>query len=274
MARMRIQRWSTNEGVRYSLAEASGSPELCRGDPFEGLRRTGEAVPPSAALLAPLEPRTIYAIGLNYRAHAEEMNQPLPEHPVVTMKSASAAHPPEKPIQLPRFLRSDMADFEAELAVVIGRACRNAAASDALDHVLGYAAANDVSARDWQKNDSGGQWVRGKTFDTFCPLGPALVSPESIPAPNRLALGAELNGETMQASNTSDMIFSVAELIAFLSGSTTLMPGTVILTGTPPGVGTARTPPRYLQPGDRVAIEIEGVGRLENPVEEEPVEPA
>ena len=136
---------------------------------------------------------------------------------------------------------------------------------DALDYVLGYTCANDVSARDWQIKRGGSQWSRGKTFDTFAPLGPALVTPEDIPDPNALRIQTRLNGEVVQDSNTSDMIFNVREIIAFLSGSTTLLPGTVILTGTPQGVGMARTPPRWLVPGDEVTIEIEKIGALTNP---------
>jgi 2-keto-4-pentenoate hydratase/2-oxohepta-3-ene-1,7-dioic acid hydratase in catechol pathway len=136
----------------------------------------------------------------------------------------------------------------------------------ALDHVLGYTCANDVSARDWQIRNGGGQWCRGKTFDTFAPLGPCLVTRDEIPNPNALAIATILNGERVQSSNTADMIFDVPRLIEFLSGSTTLLPGTVILTGTPQGVGMARKPPRWLAPGDVVTVEIEGIGQLTNPV--------
>jgi len=139
--------------------------------------------------------------------------------------------------------------------------------------VLGYTIANDVSARDWQKQWGGSQWCRGKTFDTFCPLGPALVTPSAIKNPNNLALRTRVNGVTLQESNTRDMIFPVDELIEFLSGSTTLEPGTVILTGTPEGVGMGRTPPIYLKPGDVVEVEIEGIGVLSNPVIEEELSP-
>lgn len=219
--------------------------------------------------LPPIDPAVIYVIGLNYRAHALEMNQPFPEFPVVTMKNPAAVTAHRSAVVLPRFLASDQVDFEVELAVVIGRSCKNVRAEDALDHVAGYTVANDISARDWQKIHSGGQWVKGKSFDSFCPLGPVLVTPDEIADPNLLSMGLELNGETMQDSNTADMIFSVRELIAFLSGSATLLPGTVILTGTPPGVGTARTPPVFLKPGDQLRAWIKGIGALENHVEEE-----
>jgi 2-keto-4-pentenoate hydratase/2-oxohepta-3-ene-1,7-dioic acid hydratase in catechol pathway len=157
-------------------------------------------------------------------------------------------------------------DYECELAVVIGRPCKNVTRDQALEYVLGYTCANDVSARDWQKDFGGGQWCRGKTFDTFAPLGPALVLRDEIPNPNALGIRTILNGQTMQDWTTEDMIFDVPSLIEFLSGSTTLLPGTVILTGTPHGVGAARQPPVFLQPGDTVTIEIDRIGTLTNPV--------
>jgi 2-keto-4-pentenoate hydratase/2-oxohepta-3-ene-1,7-dioic acid hydratase in catechol pathway len=187
------------------------------------------------------------------------------------MKQPSAVQHPGAPILLPRALRSDEVDYEAELAVVIGKECRNATRASALDHVLGYTCANDVSARDWQKQGGGGQWCRGKTFDTFAPLGPCLVTRPDIPDPNALGIKCIVSGEVMQDWSTRDMIFDVPALIEFLSGSTTLMPGTVILTGTPHGVGMARKPPRWLRPGDTVTVEIERIGALTNPVQEEPV---
>jgi 2-keto-4-pentenoate hydratase/2-oxohepta-3-ene-1,7-dioic acid hydratase in catechol pathway len=162
-----------------------------------------------------------------------------------------------------------MVDYECELAVVIGRTCVNVPRSEALKYVLGYTCANDVSARDWQRNGGGGQWCRGKTFATFCPLGPVLVTADEIPDPNQLQIRTILSGQTMQDWNTNDMIFPVPELIEFLSASTVLEAGTVILTGTPHGVGFAQNPPRFLQPGDSVTIEIERIGSLQNPVIEE-----
>jgi 2-keto-4-pentenoate hydratase/2-oxohepta-3-ene-1,7-dioic acid hydratase in catechol pathway len=167
-------------------------------------------------------------------------------------------------------LRSEKVDYECELAVVIGKTCKNVSRTKALEYVLGYTCGNDVSARDWQLERSGGQWCRGKSFDTFAPLGPCLATPDELPCPLALRIRTEVNGETLQDWNTSDMIFDVPALIEFLSGSTTLLPGTVILTGTPHGVGMARTPPRWLRPGDVVSVEIEGIGRLTNPVALEP----
>ena len=157
-------------------------------------------------------------------------------------------------------------DFEAELAVVIGTRARNVSTEDALQYVFGYTCANDVSARRWQKHGGGGQWIRGKSFDTFCPMGPLLVTADEITDPQDLAIRSELNGQTMQSSNTHDMIFSVAQLIAFISRDTTLLPGTVILTGTPEGVGFARKPPVYLADGDTIEVIIEGIGTLVNTV--------
>ena len=223
------------------------------------------------SLLAPIEPKTIYGIGLNYRKHAEETGAEIPEHPIVFLKSPTTVQDPGGPIVLPRHLRSDQVDFEAELGVVIGYECKNVSRADALNYVLGYTIANDVSARDWQKDWGGSQWCRGKTFDTFCPLGPALVMPAGLTNPNALAIATRVNGVTLQQSNTGDMIFSIAEIIEFLSGSTTLEPGTLILTGTPEGVGAGRKPPVYLKAGDVVEIEIEGIGVLRYPVVEEEV---
>jgi len=190
----------------------------------------------------------------------------IPEHPILFMKSTASVQDPGEPIRIPRFLASDQVDYECELAVVIGRTCKNVSRENALDHVLGYTCANDVSARDWQIRLGGSQWCRGKTFDTFCPLGPWLVTRDEIPNPNALAIRTFLNGVPVQDSNTNDMIFDVPALISFLSGSTTLRPGTVILTGTPQGVGMAQKPSRWLQPGDAVEIDIEKIGTLRNPV--------
>ncbi|MEY5025977.1 MAG: hypothetical protein RLZZ244_1505 [Verrucomicrobiota bacterium] len=221
-------------------------------------------------VLAPVVPAQILCIGLNYRKHAEETGAKLPERPVLFVKGVNTLQHPGEPIVLPRHLRSDEVDYECELAVVIGKACKNVSPENALDYVLGYTCANDVSARDHQIRLGGGQWCRGKFFDTFAPLGPRLVTPASIPDPNALGIRTELNGVTVQQSHTSDMAFDVRTLIAYLSGSTTLVPGTVILTGTPSGVGMAAKPePRWLRAGDVVTIEIERIGRLTNPVVEE-----
>jgi 2-keto-4-pentenoate hydratase/2-oxohepta-3-ene-1,7-dioic acid hydratase in catechol pathway len=266
---MRIARIFENGGEAF-LIESEGTFFRADGDLANGFVSRDEVVP-EPVLASPVAPSTIYAIGLNYRAHALEMDKPIPEHPVVTMKSPTATLAPEGEIVLPRYLPSDSVDYECELAIIIGRTCRNVTPDEALDHVAGYTAANDVSARDWQKIYSGGQWCKGKTFDTFCPLGPVLVTPDEIDNPDALDIRTYLNGDLVQDSNTADMIFSVGELIAFLAGSTTLAPGTVILTGTPTGVGAARKPPRFLEAGDEVVVELEGIGRLVNRVVEEVV---
>lgn len=168
-----------------------------------------------------------------------------------------------------RHARSDEVDYECELAVVIGKRCKNVPREKALDYVLGYTCANDVSARDWQLKWGGSQWCRAKSFDTFAPLGPCLVTSDEIPDPNALRIKTTLNGQTVQDSTTRDMIFDVPTIIEFLSGNTTLLPGTLILTGTPQGIGMASKPPRYLNSGDSVTIEIEKIGALTNPVIEE-----
>lgn len=241
---------------------------LFEGTPTEGLSLTNQ-VTPIGPLLAPLVPSVIIAIAQNYRAHAMEMGGKLPERPVFFIKLPNSLLDPLQPIRLPRHLRSDKVDFEAELAVVTARPLRNASEDEARAAILGYTAANDVSARDWQKEWGGGQFCRGKGFDTFCPLGPVIVTPDEIPDPGALRIRGLLNGEVVQDGHTSDLVFSVPTLLSFLSGSTTLPAGSVILTGTPSGVGAARTPPRFLQPGDVFTVEIEGIGQLTNPVLEE-----
>lgn len=267
---MHIIRYSDSTGcIGYARRHPDRPPTRLDGDLFDGPRDTGEPAEVHKQL-APVAPADILCIGLNYRRHAEEGKQAIPERPVVFMKTSSAVQNPGDPILLPRRLRSDAVDYECELAVVIGRRCHNVSRSEALDYVLGYTCANDVSARDWQLKWGGGQWCRGKTFATFCPLGPCLVTRDEIPDPNNLAIRTILNGQTMQDWTTRDMIFDVPMLIEFLSGSTVLSPGTVVLTGTPHGVGGARQPPVFLQPGDTVTIEIDGIGALTNPVAEEP----
>lgn len=268
---MKLVRYETGSGaVSYGRRHDDGRVTQITGDPLQSWTDTNE-VADVKKLLAPIEARDIICIGLNYRKHAAEGNQAIPEYPVVFMKNIGALQNPNDPIILPRRLRSDAVDYECELAVVIGRECYNVKKSDALKYVLGYTCANDVSARDWQIQKGGSQWCRGKTFATFCPLGPWIVTADEIANPNSLPIKTVLNGQTMQDWNTNDMIFDVATLIEFLSGSTRLLAGTVILTGTPHGVGSARKPPVFLQPGDKVTIEIGSIGSLTNPVIEETV---
>jgi 2-keto-4-pentenoate hydratase/2-oxohepta-3-ene-1,7-dioic acid hydratase in catechol pathway len=214
-------------------------------------------------LQAPLpRPNKILCIGLNYRDHAEETGAKIPDDPVVFSKFATAVVGPEAEIRLPRV--STKVDFEAELVVVIGRGGRHISEADAIEHVAGYTCGHDVSARDWQLEKDGRQWLLGKTFDTFAPMGPALVTRDEVPDPHALAIRLRLNGRTMQDSTTSKLIFSVPKLIAYISQVVTLEPGDVIFTGTPPGVGNARKPPVYMQPGDVVEVEIDGLGLLRN----------
>jgi 2-keto-4-pentenoate hydratase/2-oxohepta-3-ene-1,7-dioic acid hydratase in catechol pathway len=267
---MRIIRHLSPSGPAYAALQPDGSAREISGDLFGSFRATDRAVRPGK-ILAPVSPVNILAIGLNYRRHAAEGGKGVPERPMLFLKSTSSLQNPGDPIELPRRLRSDEVDFECELAVVIGSACKNATRESALDYVLGYTAANDVSARDWQNRLNGGQFCQGKSFDTFCPLGPVLVTRDEIPHPNALRIGTTLNGESMQDWNTNDMVFDVPALIEFLSGSKTLLPGTVILTGTPHGVGFARKPPVFMRAGDTVTVEIEGIGALTNPVIEEPL---
>ena len=266
---MKIIRYQDRQGViGYAAQQADGSAVKLIGDIYDSPQTTTESGE-VAKLLAPIQPSTIICIGLNYRRHAQETGAKIPEFPVVFFKGINTLLNPGEPILLPTHLRSDEVDYECELAVVIGRACKNVSRQNALDYVLGYTCCNDVSARDWQIKRGGGQWCRGKTFDTFSPLGPVLVTRDEIPNPNALKIRTVLNGQMMQDWNTNDMIFDVPALIEFLSGSTTLLPGTVILTGTPHGVGMAQKPPRWLKAGDSVVIEIEKIGALKNPVADE-----
>jgi 2-keto-4-pentenoate hydratase/2-oxohepta-3-ene-1,7-dioic acid hydratase in catechol pathway len=268
---MKIIRYRDSSGQsHYGAEQADGSALRIEGDVFGAHRVTAERAD-VVKLLAPVVPTQILGVGLNYRHHAQESGMKAPELPVLFVKGINTLQNPGDPIYIPTHLASTEVDYECELAVVIGRACKNVTRAQALDYVLGFTCANDVSARDWQIKRGGGQWCRGKFFDTFCPLGPRLVTLDEIPGPNRLKIATHLNGETVQDWTTSDMIFDVPTLIEFLSGSTTLVPGTVILTGTPHGVGMAAKPvPRWLKPGDEVTIEIEGIGRLTNPVALEP----
>ena len=266
---MRIFRYLDQSGkMGFGRFDSEGKTFLIHQKENGDFEATDEAITPFQ-LLTPIDFRCIYAIGLNYRAHAEETGMEIPKYPMVFMKAPTAVQNPGDPVVLPRFLRSDKVDYEAELGVVIGRPCKNVKPEDALSHVLGYVCANDISARDWQKEKGGGQFCRGKTFDTFCPVGPCLATADEIPDPSNLTIRSYVNDEKMQESKTDDLIFDVPALISFLSGSTTLLPGTLILTGTPAGVGEARDPKRFLIPGDEVTVEIDGVGMLTNPVVEE-----
>ena len=256
--------------TRMGVEQPDGSAFRIVGDIF-GEHRITLTRDTVKKLLAPIVPTQILCIGLNYRQHASETKAAIPERPVLFVKGINALQHPGEPILIPRHLPSTEVDYECELAVVIGKACKNVPKGRALDHVLGYTCANDVSARDHQIKLGGGQWCRGKFFDTFAPLGPRLVTADEIRNPNDLRIRTLLNGDVVQDSSTADMIFDVPAIIEYLSGSTTLIPGTVIFTGTPQGVGMAAKPhPRWLRPGDLVTIEIEKIGVLTNPIALEP----
>jgi len=255
-----------NDLVCYGQKLADHSAVLLEGHLYNGFKPTDKKARVKK-LLAPVEPAAILCIGLNYHQHAQETGAKLPKYPVLFMKNPAALNHPGDPIIIPPLCSDPFeVDYEVELAVVIGKTAKNVPADKALDYVMGYTIANDVSARRWQKNSGGGQWVLGKSFDTFCPLGPCLVTADEIPDPQTLRIKCILNGKVMQDTNTSDMIFSVAEIIEFLSSCMTLLPGTVILTGTPSGVGFVRNPPVFLQPGDTTELTIDHIGTLSNPV--------
>ena len=227
-------------------------------------REKGWLVPSKDAYwFAPVpRPGKIICIGLNYRDHAAESNMAIPEKPVMFSKFSNCVVAPGEPVVLPT--TSQQVDYEAELAVVIGRRAKHVSADRAYDYVLGYTAFNDVSARDFQFAD--GQWQRGKSCDTFAPMGQTIVTTDTITDPHKLSIKLVLNGQTMQDSNTDQLIFGVPALIEFITQSITLEPGDVIATGTPPGVGFARKPPVFLKPGDQMEVLIEGMGGLGTPV--------
>lgn len=260
---MRIIRFIDERGTTHlgtpgldATAQLLTSNDLFGHEPVES-NKTARI----AKVLAPLLPPNIFCIGLNYRRHALETRAPIPEHPVLFMKPTTSIAAPAEPIRIPRCCEhGPEVDYECELAVVIGKAGRDILPADALKHVLGYSVAIDVSARRWQKHN-GGQWIRAKGFDGFCPLGPSIVTPDEIADPQNLTLRTILNGQVVQQASTSDMIFSVAQIIAFVSRDTTLLPGTLILTGTPAGVGVAHKPPTFLKAGDQLTVEIEKIGK-------------
>ena len=238
---------------------------LARGEDLAAMAPAGAAIPLDAGtLLSPvLAPSKILAIGLNYAPHAAEVEFQPPAKPLLFSKYPSSIIGPGEPIRF-ETRETNQVDYEAELAVVIGKRARHVSEAEALSHVLGYTACNDVSARDAQFSDV--QWVRGKSFDTFCPLGPWLVTSDEIPDPQTLGIRCLLNGETLQDANTAEMIFGVAHLISYFSRMITLEPGDVIASGTPAGVGMARNPQVFMKNGDVVTVEIDGIGTLTNPV--------
>ena len=291
---MHVGRYATKAGVEpflahgdgivpWSLLAASDLPNDLRGLLREAIR-SGASEPFCAALplLAalpedyrlpsrlplphrlepPIAPRNCVCVGLNYRGHAAESDAAVPEAPLLFAKAASSLTGQGQAIYLPP--GSTQVDYEAELAVIIGRTCRATPAERALEYVAGYCCANDISARDFQFHDE--QWFRGKSADTFGPLGPWLVTPDEIRDPQALDIQLRLNGELLQSSNTREMIFPIPRILEYISQTMTLQPGDVILTGTPPGVGFARQPPIFLRAGDRMEVAITGLGVLRNPV--------
>ena len=246
---MKIIRYRDKNGnIGYAAQQDDGSALILTGDIYNSSQVTQKKAD-VAKLLAPVVPSSIICIGLNYRRHAEETGAKFPEQPIVFFKGINSLLNPDEAIQIPQFMRSDEVDYECELAVVIGKPCKNVSRAIALNYVLGYTCCNDVSARDWQIKRGG----------------------DEIPNPNSLNISTVLNGQMLQDWNTNDMIFEIPMLIEFLSGSSTLLPGTVILTGTPHGVGMAQKPPRWLRPGDHVSIVIEKIGTLTNSVVNEKI---
>lgn len=265
---MKIVRFISEKGEELYGSHLGGTEvEVIEGDFFNNYRRTGrrETI---RRQLAPIVPVNIMALGLNYRDHADEIGMAYPDIPVLFIKSTNSVIGPGETILLPS-AGPERVDYEAELAVIIGKRAKNVPADKAREYIFGYTCANDVSARDWQIEKQKKQWCRGKSFDTFCPLGPWIVTADEISEPNNLAIRAILNGEVLQDSNTREMIFDIPTLISDLSRSLTLLPGTVILTGTPRGVGFTRKPPVLLKEGDVITIDIEGIGQLTNPVRKE-----
>ena len=251
--------------IRYGELSDDQTASLIAGDIFGKYHVTRQRAR-IKKLLAPVQPPNILCIGLNYRKHAEETGAAIPERPVLFIKATTALTHPGDPIVLPAIAPTEV-DYEVELCVVIGKPARNVSEKDAKKTILGYTVGNDVSARDEQiRLDK--QWARGKSHDTFCPLGPCLLVGDKEFDPDNANLRSRLNGKVMQDSNTNDLIFNVSHLISFLSRNMTLLPGTAIMTGTPSGVGVARKPPVFLRAGDTMECEVDGIGTLRNPVRE------
>lgn len=257
---MKIVRFVHDEQPRYGIVEGA-TVCACGGDPFSGLVRTSEAFEMSSVkLLAPVSPPNILCLGLNYRMHADEGGVAYPSAPLLFIKPTTALCGPGDAVVLPEGYE-DSIDYEAELVIVIGKKAKDVPEEKVDDYILGYTIGNDVSNRAAQFKD--GQWARGKSHDTFCPIGPAIVT--GINGDN-LDISCKLDGQVMQSSNTANMIFPCRFIVSYLSRSMTLLPGTVILTGTPEGVGFVRKPPVFLKEGQVVECSIEGIGTLTNPI--------
>jgi 2-keto-4-pentenoate hydratase/2-oxohepta-3-ene-1,7-dioic acid hydratase in catechol pathway len=264
------------QGLAVDLNQADPAVPACikqlLGQGPQGLERAARALeagpgqPLEQIELVPLipTPEKVICIGLNYADHARESGMALPAEPVLFNKFVSAVAAPGSAIVLPKV--SSEIDYEGELVAVIGRGGRHIAPERAREHIAAYCCGNDVSARDWQLRKPGGQWLLGKSFDSFAPFGPALVTADEVPDPNQLAIELRLNGQVMQHSSTAEFIFKIEQLVAYVSQVCTLAPGDLIFTGTPPGVGFARKPPVWLRPGDVVEVEIERLGVLRSTV--------
>ncbi len=281
---MKLATYQSERGPRVAALREGAYVDLAQADPSlpcsmrellalgnEGLAKAraaaakGQPLAGKVRLLAPVpDPQKVICIGLNYADHAKESGAPLPAEPIVFNKFVSSVRGDGDPIELPPI--SAEVDYEAELVAVIGKGGKNIARERALTHVAGYTCGNDISARDWQLRKPGHQWLLGKTFDSFAPCGPHLVTAEEVGDPGKLRIQLRLNGATMQDSSTAQLIFTIDELVAYVSSVVTLAPGDLIFTGTPPGVGMARKPPVFLKPGDVTEVEIEKVGLLRNPV--------
>ena len=253
-------------GNFFGLSQLLGLQSLNPSALEQALRQNMSAVDlKDVKLLPPIETMDkVICVGRNYAEHAREMGNQVPELPIIFNKFPSCIVGPESEIKLPKL--SQQVDFEAELVVVIGVGGKLIAKENAMDHVLGYCCGNDISARDWQKGKPGGQWLLGKSFDTFAPLGPMIVTRDKIPDPYNLGIRLRLNGELMQDSNTSRLIFPIDFLVSHISQFVMLKPGDLIFTGTPTGVGAGRKPPLFLKPGDQLEVEIDGLGVLRNTV--------
>ena len=283
---MRLATIQTTAGARAAVQVDANYVDIAATDPklpasVRGLLEAGPAALQAAAaaaksstavkypaaqvkVLAPIpDPHKIICLGLNYRDHAAESGAPIPKEPILFSKYATAIIGPGDAIVLPSV--STEVDYEAELVIVVGKGGRHLKLEDAVSHVAGYMVGHDVSARDWQLKKDQKQWMVGKTFDTFAPIGPVLVTADEVGDPHALGIKLRLNGQTMQDSNTEQMIFRVGEILTYLSQVFTLQPGDIIFTGTPPGVGAARKPPVFLKPGDVVEVEIDKLGVLRNP---------
>ncbi|MDA8745325.1 fumarylacetoacetate hydrolase family protein [Rubripirellula amarantea] len=264
---MKLCRFQTTDGPRTAIYHPDHG--ICPVDLSDDQFYTTKVepndtwLPMPERLLPPVpNPEKIICIGLNYRDHAIETGSDIPTEPVVFSKFNTALVGHGDAIILPKV--ANRVDYEAELVVVIGKSGRHVHVNDAMDHVFGFTCGHDVSARDWQKGRPGGQWLLGKSFDTFAPLGPCVVSKDEIPDPANVRVRMHLNGDVVQDSTTAQLIFDIPTLISHLSQIVTLKAGDLIYTGTPPGVGAARNPPVFLAPGDQCAVEIDGIGRLEN----------